>query len=627
MSRRAARVRTPHRRSWFRDLPLFWKLLIPFFALMVIVGTAGGFRIIHELAARAEAQLDQELLQRSLNVRTLLRDRELYLLESVNFASNLQGMATAVSDRDVRAVSRLLGSVQRLKSDLDLSVVLEPTRRPVALRSRGSEPGPAPRFDERFVDVALADRDGGRHAGVLGDQDATMLAIATPVCASSEPCEVVGVAIVAMRLEGLLDESLARASGEFPGDEAVALYTAAGSELGTAGPWLRPTNVPMLDEGTSRRQTIRSGGREFAVLYAPYEVQGRRLGTLAFQTPTAPAFAAARRAAVQLGLLLLVGMAGVVGIGALLSRVVVGQVRPLVSTVHSLGRGELSARATMEGADEIGSLALGINQMADQLQLSHDTLDARVKQRTEEVQRLLGQRNELFASISHELRTPLAVILNQAAMLLEQAPKDAVVAHAGRRIDGSARELLALVNEILDFAKMEAGMLTIEPESVSVREVLDDVIPSMQPLFDQDDLIVTVRIPRTLPRVIVDPRRLRGIVQNLLDNAVKYTPPGGRIEVRAVEGSGAVEITVSDTGVGVPADAWDLIFEPFYRAQGTAPLRGQPSTGLGLALTKRLVEAHGGQISFQSEPDKGSIFRFTLPQAPRSEHRPALARG
>lgn len=607
-------------RSWFRDLPLFWKLLIPFFALMVIVGTAGGFRVVDELASRAETELNQELLQRSLNVRTLLRDRELYLLESVNFASNLQGMATAISDGDVRTVSRLLASVRRLKRDLDLAVVLDRKGRVVSLSTAGAVP-PTTKWNERFIARALADRRGGRHAGVVGKQNATTLGIASPVCATSAPCAPVGAAIVAMDINGLLSESLERASGEGRVAEAVALYSTTSGSLGTAGDWRQPPTVPEIIAGTSRRQTFRSGGREFAILYTPYEVQGRRLGTFALQTPTAPAFAASRQAAIQLGLLLLLGMAGVVAIGAVLSRFVVGQVKPLVSTVHQLREGDLSARAAQEGADEIGILAVGINQMAEELQASHETLDARVKQRTEEVQRLLGQRNELFASISHELRTPLAIILNQAAMLLEAAPADATIAHAGRRIDGSARELLALVNEILDFAKVEAGMLTIETGSVSVHEVLDQVIPVLQPLFDQDNLALVVAIPRDLPHVIADPKWLKGILQNLLDNAVKYTPAGGRIEVRAASLGAEVEVSVSDTGVGIPAEARDLIFEPFYRAQGTAPLRGQPSTGLGLALTRRLVEAHGGSIAFESEPGAGSTFRFTLPQAPQAERK------
>jgi signal transduction histidine kinase len=616
MHRGTARAWMRRPRTWFRDLPLFWKLLVPFFALMVIVGTAGGFRVVRELSSRAEAELNQELLQRSLNVRTLLRDRELYLLESVNFASNLQGMSAAIADADTQAVSLLMASVGRLKRDLDFVVILDERRRVVA-RSTGTLPSSKRRWDERFVVRALADEQGERHADILGAEDARTLGIASSVCASSEPCVPVGIAVVGMDLSGLLLESLNRASTENRGGEAVALYATSGGTLGTAGNWRQPASIPALARGTSRRQTLREGDQEFAILYTPYEVQGRRLGTLALQTPTAPIFAAARRAAIQLGLLLLIGMAGVIAIGALLSRFVVGQVRPLVSTVHRLGEGELSARAASEGTDEIGALAVGINQMAEQLQVSHETLDARVNQRTEEVQRLLGQRNELFASISHELRTPLAIILNQAAMLLEAAPKDAVVAHAGRRIDGSARELLALVNEILDFARVEAGMLTIEPKPVSIRRVLEEIIPTLQPLFDQDDLSLTMEIPRNLPRVVVDPSRLRSILQNLLDNAVKYTPPKGRIQVRAVRDGDQVEVTVSDTGVGIPPEAGEFIFEPFYRVQGMAPLRGQPSTGLGLALTKRLVEAHGGRISFESVQGKGSTFRFTLPQAPR----------
>ena len=111
------------------------------------------------------------------------------------------------------------------------------------------------------------------------------------------------------------------------------------------------------------------------------------------------------------------------------------------------------------------------------------------------------------------------------------------------------------------------------------------------------------------------------MILNLVDNAVKYTPPGGRIALSASAHNGSVEVLVSDTGVGIPEEAGNKIFEPFYRVKDTHPTRGQASTGLGLALTKRLVEAHGGAITFTSDPGKGSTFRFTLSTTPGAKAR------
>ncbi|MGH2830534.1 MAG: sensor histidine kinase, partial [Actinomycetota bacterium] len=122
-----------------------------------------------------------------------------------------------------------------------------------------------------------------------------------------------------------------------------------------------------------------------------------------------------------------------------------------------------------------------------------------------------------------------------------------------------------------------------------------------------------IRVPKDLPPVLADPRRLREILLNLVDNAVKYTPEGGTVEISAHALDGAVAIAVADTGIGIPPGTGDRVFEPFFRAEGVRTQQGQASSGLGLAVVKRLVEAHGGRIDYESAPGAGTTFTFTVP--------------
>jgi signal transduction histidine kinase len=316
-------------------------------------------------------------------------------------------------------------------------------------------------------------------------------------------------------------------------------------------------------------------------------------------------------------------MAGVVALGALLSRSIMAQVKPLVATNRALERGDLSARATVLGQDELGELARGVNQMAEQLEASVETLESRVEARTEEVRRLLRERTEFFASLSHEFRTPLAVILRQADLLLDpRTPKTSRWAHeTGASLRDSGRQLLHLINEILELAKAEVGGLEVTFEKVRLDEVVSDARRTMEGLAKGAGISLSMRVPRTLPPVQADPMRLREIILNLVDNAVKYTPKGGRVSVSAIARNRHVEISVADTGVGIPSEANERIFEPFYRVKGIRTQQRQPATGLGLALTKKLVEAHGGEISFVSKPGSGSTFTFTLPSTRKRARR------
>jgi len=603
-----------------RDLPLFWKLLLPFLALIVIFGSLGAFVIVRDLSARGQDALDQDLARRSFEARSLVHDRELYLVESANFATNIQGMAGAVGSRDGRAVRTLLGSVLALKTDVNLLVATDRGGRGlVELRratstARTSSSAGGRWADQPFVAAALRDSAGGRRAGVVDDAGNKLVVIAAPICpAAGCAGGVRGAALVGISIDRLLNEAVGASPVGGRGRGGAAIYDVGGRLLARVGLGAKAPGAPAVPtDGRLLRRRGRVDGTDVATLYVPLDVQGERVGTLAATVPSSAAFASVRGTAERLGLIVLLVMVGVVGVGALLSRFILAQLRPLVATNRALGLGQLSARAPVVSNDELGELARGVNQMADQLEASYDTLELRVTQRTDEIQRLLQDRTEFFAAVSHDLRTPLAVIRSQALMMLNPKFGTRSPSEVAKTIVASSDQLLTLINELLELSRAEAGRLGLDLERVRLQDVVKDLRRTIDGLAQTGGLTVTVSVPRELPPVLADGRRLREILLNLIDNAVKYTPRGGRVTVAAALQDDRVSVRVHDDGIGIPEGARDRIFEPFYRVKGNDPQQGQASTGLGLALTKRLVEAHGGQISFESSPGAGTTFAFSL---------------
>lgn len=625
---------------WLRDLPLFWKLLIPFVTMILIVGASGVFAIARELSARASATLDADLHRASLDARGVLLARELYVLESANLAANLQGMAPAVDARNQAETDRLLGTVLALKSDLDLVMTTTADGVPLVTYLDQAARLAGERSENRaaFIDRALADPTAGRHAGFLNVAGRPMLAIAAPICPVLDGCAPVGAAVVGVWLDELALDLADSAIGTGR-DGGVALFDADGQVLARVGTTADAVSTAALEARELVRRAETVGDIDVHTLYAPLNVQGQSRGTLAVSLPTAPVFDVVRGAAGRLVLVMLMALVGIVAVGALVSRWVLGQVRPLMRTNRALGSGELSARAPVTSTDEIGQLAAGLNRMAEQLQASYRNLESRVEQRTQEVRRLLEERTQFFASLSHELRTPLAVILSESGILIEDG--DGATQDSARAIRQCAGQLTTAVNDILELARAETGNLRVEPRPVDVVGFLQGLQPSINALASRGSVTATVTVPDRAPPVSADPERLREIVLNLVDNAVKFTAADGEVNVSAHARGDMVDVLVADTGTGIPPQVGQRLFEPFYQVEGTRPREGMSSSGLGLALTHRLVQAHGGRISYTSEPGQGTTFVVTLPvhahgpataPAPgspnghRDGHRPAAAR-
>ena len=175
--------------------------------------------------------------------------------------------------------------------------------------------------------------------------------------------------------------------------------------------------------------------------------------------------------------------------------------------------------------------------------------------------------------------------------------------------------LLSLINDILDLSKVEAGRMELELGTFSLRMALENALTLIRERATRHGLALGLTVDETLEDVVADERKLKQVLLNLLSNAVKFTPEGGRIDVRALPANGTVEVSVTDTGVGIAPEDQEAIFEEF-RQVGTDYARKREGTGLGLALSKRFAELHGGKLWVTSEVGGGSPFTFTLPGAP-----------
>ncbi len=228
-----------------------------------------------------------------------------------------------------------------------------------------------------------------------------------------------------------------------------------------------------------------------------------------------------------------------------------------------------------------------------------------------------AQRQQTFyrnfvQNVSHELKTPLTVIQGHATKLGD-APEDRESVQASRRIIADeAKRLTQLVDNLLTLSRLESPSFTLDLAPLNLIGLLEECILQVSDLAEERKLSLSLNALPGLPRLTADRARLKQVVLNLLDNAIKYTPRGGEIVVSARSADGRVECSVQDTGEGIPPDDLPHIFDKLYRARR---LRGRPveGSGLGLTIAQQIIHAHGGDISAQSELGKGSTFTFTLP--------------
>jgi signal transduction histidine kinase len=227
-------------------------------------------------------------------------------------------------------------------------------------------------------------------------------------------------------------------------------------------------------------------------------------------------------------------------------------------------------------------------------------------------------KSEFLANMSHELRSPLNGIIGFAELMYDG--KVGVVAPEHKEYLGdiltSARHLLHLINDVLDLSKVEAGKIEFKPEAVNVARVVAEVRDGLGALAAESRIDIATELDPGLPGVIADPAKLKQILYNYLSNALKFTAEGGHVTVRvSAEGERDFRIEVEDTGMGIRPEDIETLFTEFHQLDASTSKK-HPGTGLGLALTRRIVEAQGGRVGVQSVYGRGSVFFAVLPRAP-----------
>ena len=231
-----------------------------------------------------------------------------------------------------------------------------------------------------------------------------------------------------------------------------------------------------------------------------------------------------------------------------------------------------------------------------------------------EIRRLERIRQDFVANVSHELRTPVASIKGYSETLLDGALDDKVHARDFiQTIHSDSNRLANLIDDLLDLSKIESGKMDMIFLPLALKPVVQRIIGILEQSAREKSLVIRYEIPDPAPQVLADERRLAQVLLNLLDNAVKYTPAGGSIKIDTRESDKFLQVNISDTGIGIPAEDLTRIFERFYRVD-KARSRELGGTGLGLSIVRNIISAHGGEVWVRSEYGRGSTFSFTLPK-------------
>ena len=431
---------------------------------------------------------------------------------------------------------------------------------------------------------------------------------------------------------------------------SAVIYMPDGQPLAT---YSRDRNNPIPDPPSIASDQIESDvrrGNEI-VLVRAIVFQGKPTGTVYIRSDLEELNHRLNRYAGIAAIVLLVSLMAALLVSSVFRRIVEKPIVDLAQIARVVSHDKnYSVRATpIPGQGELTILIDAFNEMLTQigksetdLRNAHDGLEQRVKKRTaeleaakkeveafsqsvvlakEELERSSKFKDQFLSTMSHELRTPLNAVLGFSDLLGEDryGPLNEKQRRYVNHISNGGKHLLRLINDILDLSRIEAGRLQLALENVPVGTCFSEVCDNLHPLVSKKGHTLVKHAGPGLS-VRADRTRLNQILMNLIGNAVKFTPEGGKIELAARKMGDLVRLEVRDSGPGIPPEEKKRIFEAFYRMTQNA--KAAEGSGLGLAITQRLVELHGGELGLDSEPGSGSCFYFTLPFVQSAEPRP-----
>jgi signal transduction histidine kinase len=380
---------------------------------------------------------------------------------------------------------------------------------------------------------------------------------------------------------------------------------------------LRRTRVAELPQAAAPRSTLVQGidGVPVLTLYAPIGVAGWRL---VVEQPEREAMAPVNAAILRTVAMFVIGVALALGAAYLLARRLSRPILAVQEGAARLAAGALDTRIRVRTGDEVEALADEFNHMAAQLQELYAGLERKVAEKTAELEAANRHKSEFLANMSHELRTPLNAIIGMSEALDERlfGELNAKQQEYVRDIYTSGQHLLSLINDILDLAKIEAGRMELDVAEFDLRAAIENCCTLIRERASRQRLSLRCDL-EAMPRTwAADERKFKQILINLLSNAVKFTPAGGEIRVAARGADDILALEVADTGVGIARADQETIFQEFRQLRASRAVKHE-GTGLGLALSRRLVQLHGGTLTVESEPGRGAAFTARFPRQPR----------
>ncbi len=297
-----------------------------------------------------------------------------------------------------------------------------------------------------------------------------------------------------------------------------------------------------------------------------------------------------------MGIAALVAVVIALVIGFIVSNLITRPMRQLAASAHRIAAGDLTQRVKHNSDDEVGEVSVAFNSMAEQLEMKEKS------------------RKQLLADVAHELRNPLSIVQGNLEAWLDgvRVPSPDQIAS----VYDETVLLNRLVSDLRELSLAEAGQLKLHLNPTNVEELINSEITVFHVRCQEKQIALDSDIDKNLPQINIDQDRVRQVLHNLLENALRYSPAGGAIRVKAgPEDSSYIQVSVKDSGSGIDPVNLPYIFDHFYKADRSRQ-RGYGGAGIGLALVKKYVELHGGRVWVESQLGKGSTFYFTLPVSP-----------
>ncbi len=616
-----------------------YKVILPYLLLTLIVAVTGAYVIIRLVAGSLEERLANQLFEAGRVVSDVMARQEIRHLESARIIAYTRGLGDALREGNVNQVSGLAGpaaagaNVENLLIyDLQGQEVLHLIKQPNGQIGDVTQPGRASSLS--IVNELLAENDVNSLPRRMFEKDSIdgryyyFTAIPAPSSDGISGIVVVGTSVNTL-LPILKNTSLADVS--IYNEERQAIATTLGTQE-TQSLFLQTITIPedlyqqiIEKEGLVQGRNIEADGRSFSVAYSPLNIGDDRIAVFSVLLPLDFVLQSGSLSRNTYIVIYTFATLAVILIGYFVTRLIIIPLSALVRTSLAIAAGDLSRRTQIKSRDEIGVLATTFDHMTESLQ-----------QRTLELERMnkileqMDKTKTRFIQVSaHELRTPLTLVQGYAQMAqIKAAGNKDLIKYTNGILEGTTR-MVEIIDSMLDVSRIDSNLLELNISEVDIPSVIERVSQTFRTAFEERNLTFKAEDLAGLPTIRADKELLYKVFYHVIGNAIKYTPDGGRITVRArviheSPQNPEIEINVCDTGIGIDPQYHELVFEKFFQtgevllhSSGKTKFKGG-GPGLGLAIARGIVNAHHGHIWIESpgyneETRPGTTVHVRLP--------------